>query len=138
MITLKNNIGEKTMNKPECIKIDDVEYVRSDILQQKAETVDGLERVIVRSYGAGVFIGYLADKKAELNGVNITLKKSKRIYYWAGACSLTQLAIDGTCSPNDCKITDAVESQFIANVIEIIPVTKKAELSIDGVKLWKK
>jgi hypothetical protein len=120
------------------IKINDVEYVRADSVSQEADKADGLERVIVRSYGAGVFVGYLADKKCEANGVNVTLKKSKRIYYWAGACSLTQLAIDGTCAPNDCKITDAIDSQFIANVIEILPITSKSEKSLDGVTIWKK
>ena len=126
------------MSKPDTIKIDEVEYVRKDAIQQKAEKLDGMERSIIRSYGAGVFIGYVAEQKSELNGVNIILKQAKRIYYWDGACSLTQLAKDGTKSPNGCKITEPVDSQFIANVIEIIPVTKKASINIDEVEIWKK
>ena len=126
------------MNKPETMMIDDVKYVREDAVQQKAVEVDGLERVLIRSYGAGVFVGYLAEKKAEFNGINVTLKKAKRIHYWAGACSLTQLAIDGTCNPENCRVTDPIDEQFIADVIEILPLSEKAEKSIDGVKTWKK
>ena len=127
------------MSKPETMMIDDVKYVRADKLENKqAEKIDGLERVIVRSYGAGVFVGYLKEKQAEKNGVNVTLLKSKRIYYWSGACSLTQLAIDGTNDGGNCKITDPIESQFIANVIEILPLTEKAGKIIDEVKPWKK
>ena len=44
------------MGKPETIKIDDVEYVRSDA-QVKSEPVDGMEYKIVRTYSAGVFAG---------------------------------------------------------------------------------
>lgn len=120
------------------IKIDDVEYVRKDDVSQKAEEVDGLELCIIRSYGAGVFYGYVKDKAAELNGVNVTLLKARRIHYWDGACSLTQLAIDGTVAPTNCRVTDPVDSQFIADVIEIIPMTDKAAKNLNGIKSWKK
>ena len=111
--------------KPETIMIDDQKYVRADCVNQPAEKLDDMERVIIRSYGAGVFIGYLKEKKADINGVNVILCKAKRIHYWSGACSLTQLAIDGTNDGGNCRITDPIDEQFIANVIEILPVTKK-------------
>jgi len=125
------------MSKPDSLMIDEVRYVRADCVQEKAPSLAGMERCIVRSYGAGVFIGYVSEKKAELNGVNITLLKAKRIHYWSGACSLTQLALDGTKDGGNCRITDAIDSQFIANVIEIIPVTAKASKIIDEVKIWQ-
>ena len=126
------------MSSPETIKIDEIEYVRKDSICTKAEKLDGMERCIIRSYGAGVFFGYVSEQKSELNGVNIILKQAKRIHYWDGACSLTQLALEGTKAPQNCRITDTVESQFIANVIEIIPVTSKASKNLDEVKIWKK
>jgi hypothetical protein len=123
--------------EPKTIKIDNVEYVRKDSLKQ-AEKVDGLERCVIRSYAAGVFVGYIKEKRFELNGVNITLLKAKRIHAWTGACSLTQLAMEGVKDEGNCRITDAIDSQFIANVIEIIPMTETASNSIDAVKIWKK
>lgn len=124
--------------KPETMMIDNVKYVRADRVSEPATKIAGLECVMVRSYGAGVFFGYLKDKKAELNGINVTLLKAKRVYYWDGACSLTQLAIEGSKSQNNCKITDAIDSQFIANVIEILPMTQKAVENLNEVKIWKK
>lgn len=103
-----------------------------------AEKLEGLERVVIRSYGAGVFFGYLKEQKAELNGVNVVLLKAKRIHYWEGACSLTQIAMEGTKSPQSCRITEPIERQFIANVIEILPLTEKASKNLDEVKIWKK
>ena len=126
------------MSAPETIKLDETEYIRKDSISKKAEKMDGMERCIIRSYGAGVFLGYVAEQKSELNGVNIILKQAKRIHYWDGACSLTQLALEGTKAQQNCRITDAVESQFIANVIEIIPITSKASKNLDEVKIWKK
>lgn len=124
--------------KPETIMIDDQKYVRADTVKQLEEKLDGMERCIIRSYGAGVFFGYVKERKSELNGVNVILRHAKRIHYWDGACSLTQLAIDGTVAPKNCRITDAIDEQFIANVIEIIPLTKKASKNLDEVKIWKK
>lgn len=126
------------MSKPETIMIDDQKYVRADMVEKPAEKLDGMERCIIRSYGAGVFYGYVKSSKAEVNGVNVVLCKAKRIHYWDGACSLTQLALEGTKAPQNCRITDSVDEQFIANVIEIIPLTKKAEKNLDEVKIWKK
>src|SRR3990167_3144769 len=125
------------MSAPETIKLDETEYIRKYSISKKAEKMDGMERCIIRSYGAGVFLGYVAEQKSELNGVNIILKQAKRIHYWDGACSLTQLALEGTKVPQNCRITESVESQFIANVIEIIPVTSKASKNLDEVKICK-
>ena len=123
--------------KPETMMIDSQLYVRADC-QKNVEKLDGMERCIIRSYGAGVFFGYVAEKKSELNGVNVVLRQAKRVHYWDGACSLSQLALEGTKSPDNCRITDAVNSQLIANVIEIIPLTEKASKNLDSVKIWKK
>ena len=43
--------------KPETIKIDDVEYVRKDSINEKAPSVDGMEYKIVRAQATGVFAG---------------------------------------------------------------------------------
>ena len=45
--------------------------------------------VIVRTYSAGVFAGYLISQK----GKEVTLTDARRIWFWSGAASLSQLAI---------------------------------------------
>jgi len=128
------------MKDVKVVNVNGVDYVPKDSVKSSvpAEKVKGLERVVIRSYGAGVFYGYLKEKKAELNGVNVILLRAKRIHHWKGACSLTQLAMEGVKNPQECRITDAIDSEFIANVIEILPLTKDAEKNLDGVELWKK
>lgn len=91
-------------------------------------------KVIIRADRAGVFFGTLKER----NGTEVTLTNCRRIWYWEGAASLSQLAVDGTSKPNNCKFTVTVPEITILGVIEIIPCTDKAIKSIEGVKEWRK
>ena len=90
--------------------------------------------VIVRTLSAGVFAGTLAEE----NGQEVVLTNARRIWYWAGAASLSQLAMDGTSEPNNCKFPCAVDRVKLLQAIEIIDVTPVAEKSIKEVPIWKK
>lgn len=93
--------------------------------------------VIVRTYSAGVFAGYLVSKKTNAGGqFEVKLKEARRLWYWKGASSLSQLAIDGVKCPLECKFPVAVPEIELAQGIEIIPVSKKAKASIDSVPVW--
>ena len=117
--------------------IDGVTYVPENSIKQIADNVDGKPYVMIRSDRSGVHFGYLSVKCDSINSWNVTLLNSRRVFYWSGAASITQLANEGTKKPNDCKITMATPSIEIAGVIEIIPITKEAEANLKGVKEWK-
>jgi len=89
--------------------------------------------VICRTYSAGVFAGNLKTR----DGKEATLTDARRIWYWSGAASLSQLAVSGTSKPNDCKFPVAVPSVTLTEVIEILDVTPEAEISIKAVTVWK-
>ena len=92
------------------------------------------KKVIVRGDRSGVFFGTLSSKE----GREVELTNCRRLWYWDGAASISQLAVDGTTNPDDCKFTITVESIVILDVIEIIPCTDTAILSIESVAVWKK
>jgi hypothetical protein len=92
-----------------------------------------LKYVIVRTYSAGVFAGYLVSRK----GQEVVLKDARRLWYWSGAASLSQLAIDGVSKPKECKFPDSVAQVELLQAIEILDVTKKAKISIAGVVPWR-
>ena len=96
-----------------------------------------MEKVIIRSESAGVFYGELVNKEICGDRLIVEMANCRRIYYWSGAATLSQLAVEGTKSPEDCKFTMMVESITIAGVIEIIPCSEDAINSIEGVKVWK-
>jgi len=119
--------------KPETIKIDNVEYVRKDSINEKVAPVDGMEYKIVRGQSTGVFAGYVEKR----DGQEVVMRNARRIWYWSGAASLSQLAMEGTSCPDSCKFPQAVDRVEILDVIEILDVTTKAKTSIDGVKVWR-
>jgi hypothetical protein len=119
------------MAKHKEITIDGIKYIpESDT--QKADSLDGLEYKIVRTYSAGVFAGYLESE----NGQEIVLKKARRLWYWSGAASLSQLAEEGVKNITDCKFPKEVSKIKLLQAIEILDVTKKAQESIASVPEW--
>ena len=88
--------------------------------------------VIVRTYSAGVHAGEVVKKE----GNEITLKNARRFYYWSGAATLSQLAMEGVKNPDKCKFPCEV-AEITLQWIEIIPCTLKAISSIKGVPVWR-
>ena len=92
------------------------------------------KKVIIRGDRSGVFFGKLADR----SGQEVKLEKCRRLWYWDGAASISQLAVDGVSNPDRCKFTVTVDEIEILDAIEIIPCTAKAIESIEGVIEWKR
>ena len=114
------------------VEINGVKYVKKD--SEPSKGVDGLEYVLVRTKDAGVFAGYLNRR---ITSNEYELVNARRIWYWDGAASLSQLSIDGTSEPENCKFPEAVSIVRLLGVIEILYPTQKAQKSIEGVKTWK-
>jgi hypothetical protein len=87
---------------------------------------------IVRAAQAGVFAGTIESVEGEV----VTMTNARRIWYWAGAASLSQLAMSGTKKPKECKFPAAVDRISIRGWIEIIDVSPEAEASIGKVPVW--
>ena len=115
------------------ILISGIAYIPKDSVTSMAPVLDGMEYCMVRTYSAGVFAGYVESR----NGKEAVLRNERRIWYWAGAASLTQLAVDGTSKPDACKFPCPVDKVVLTEVIEIIPITTKAKNSIDEVPIWE-
>jgi hypothetical protein len=88
--------------------------------------------VIARTYSAGVFAGVLESRK----GKEVVLTDARRLWYWKGAASLSELAMIGTSNPKDCKFPCAVTRVILTETIELLETTAAAEQSIRGVPTW--
>lgn len=100
----------------------------------KKETKNETNKVIIRADRAGVFYGEIAERRSS----EVDMKNCRRLWYWDGAASLSQLATEGVTAPDNCKFTVTVPSMTILGVIEIIHCSKKAVASIEAVKVWKR
>ena len=118
------------------IKIDGIDYIRKDSIKiplTEAKQVKGMKYVLIRTYSAGVFVGYLKSRK----DAEVVLLNARRIWYWDGANSLSELANEGVSKPQNCKFPAEVSEITLLNVIEVISVTEKARKNISEVPVWK-
>lgn len=93
--------------------------------------------VIARGYKSGVHAGYLAG---ETNG-RITLIDSRRIWYWSGAASLSEIAVYG-CNPDksdDCKFAAKVARLELlsSDISELIHCQPAGQKMIENQPEWR-
>ena len=104
--------------------------------------VDGkptIERVkvgkvtLVRTHSAGVHFGIVKKRK----GKEVTLVLARRLWAWKGACSLSQVAVDGV-NLSSSKISITVPEITLTEAIELIPMNEKASKQMMEAEPWKK
>ena len=101
-------------------------------MNQKNDRYQG-KYCIVRTERAGVFAGFIKAR----TGSEVTMEKVRRLWYWSGACSLSQLAMEGVKQPRDCRFTVTVPEMTVLGAIEVIPCTDAAVRNIEAVPEWK-
>lgn len=115
------------------VEINGIKYVPKNSINKMAEKSDGLEYKIIRTYSAGVFAGYVKER----NGGEATIVNARRLWYWSGAASLSELAMYGVKNPNNCKFAVPVDKIELINIIEILSVTQEAKNNIESVFQWR-
>ena len=121
---MEDNWKERKVMENEIV-IDGITHVKKDEMAQGGYC-------IVRTYSAGVFAGNLTER----TGKEGVILNARRLWRWSGAASLSQLAMEGTSAPNDCKFPCVVSQVTLTEIIEIIPCTKVAKESIQAVAVW--
>ncbi len=89
---------------------------------------DDLKPVIVRTYSAGVHFGYLKSR----NGKEVELERSRRIWRWFGAWTLSEIATSGLDIEKS-KVAAPV-SIILTEAIEILDCTDAAVSSLESAK----
>ena len=84
--------------------------------------------VIVRTRSAGVHFGYVIDR----DGSEIHLERSRRIWSWKGANTLSEIATDGINIASS-RVASPV-SIILPDAIEIITCTDKAVANLEAAK----
>ena len=95
--------------------------------------IENGQKVIVRTEHAGVFYGVVT----EMEGQTVEVKNCRRIWYWSGAASLSELALTGPKRPNRCRFSVTISSMVVMGVKELIPCTDDAAKAIETVPVWR-
>lgn len=123
------------MKKPETINIDGVVYIREDLRTLAASNLLGLRYCVVRTYSAGVHIGYVQEFGTK-HPQYAKLLNSRRLHGWTNACSLSQVAMDGVGEGS--RIAMMLPDIELTDVIEVIPCSYKAMEFFKSAQVWKK
>lgn len=118
------------------IEVNGITYVRKGAESVLAPTTDGMGYCVIRTYSAGVHIGYVAQFGSDNNPQYAKLLKSRRLHYWDGAASLSQVAMEGVNSSS--RIAMEIPEIELTDVIEVIPCSEEAMKFFQNAKVWKK
>ena len=88
--------------------------------------------VIVRSAQSGVHAGILERR----DGTEVVLRDSRRIWYWKGAATLSELALRGPACPVECRFAAPLPEILVLGVCEIIPAAG-GRTAIEAVPEWE-
>ena len=89
---------------------------------------------LIRSYASGVHFGEVIETRDTPHGLSVTLKDSRRVHYWEGAASLSQMAIDGIKQGRIAMILPEIQ---VEGVCEIIPMSEAAIKNMNGQPVWR-
>lgn len=115
------------------LEINGIKYIRKDC-QQTTASVDGLTAVIVSAGQGGIHFGFLENRE----GQEVTLLNARRIKYWNGAASITELAARGTSKPTECQFSTSVNRIILPLAVEILEISTKALQILQSVPVWSK
>lgn len=85
-----------------------------------------MEFVLVRTYSAGVHFGTLAKRE----GREVTLSGARRLWSWAGANTLNEVALRGVGDGS--RVSEPVPSILLLEAIEVIPCSLAAQANLVG------
>ena len=88
---------------------------------------------IVRTYSAGVFFANVESRNEE----EAVLTDARRLWYWKGAASLSEMAVRGVKYPTECKFPVAVPRIEVTEVVEILDCTPEAIANLEAVPEWR-
>ena len=91
------------------------------------------KKIIARINRAGVFHGTLAAKDAETT----TMTDVRRIYYWQGPISVTDMSVTGVKAGSEVTLPAKRVEFETAKVIELIECSAEASKSIESIEPWK-
>ena len=91
-----------------------------------------LNKYIVRGKDSGIFYCEIVKRV----GPEVEMVNCKMIYYWTGAKSLNELALNGSSQPDKCLITCACDNVVITDCVQIIQCSLEAINCLDGVEEW--
>lgn len=103
-------------------------------MTKEAQTIDEqmLGKYVLTRSRAGIFAGVLKSKE----GNEIILENSRRLRYWKGAATLSELSQKGPACPDECEFPAEVPTEWLDDIFEMLVCSPEAEKALKEVKIW--
>lgn len=98
----------------------------------REEGEPNLPYVVIRTYSAGVHVGYLESLDEETQTVR--LANARRIRYWKGAFTLSEVSKHGVSK--DSQLSEEVEKIILLEAIEVLFATSEAKLILRSIPAY--
>lgn len=95
-------------------------------IPNKSKSNGAKRYVVIRTYSAGVHVGYLAERR----GKEVDLVDARRIWNWVGANSLHEIALRGVGSGS--RVSEPVSAITLTEAIEVITCAPDAIKNLRG------
>ena len=109
----------------------------AEMATKKATKQHARQYVIVRCDKAGVHCGFLEKQTRD----HLVLTQSRRVWYWNGAASISEIAVHGLnpAKSASCKIAAEVSRIQLrqSDVCEVIEMHDAGRESIQGMPVWR-
>ncbi len=90
------------------------------------------ERFCLVNAPAGIWFGVVVEASVG----SVLLKNARNVFSWEGAFTISELAVQGTVRPNECRVPRAVSEVWLLNPECVIPCTPQAEQSLTSLPVW--
>lgn len=90
----------------------------------KDENEPNLPYVVIRTYSAGVHVGYLENLNEETQTVKLV--NARRIRYWKGALTLSEVSKSGISKES--RLSEEVDKIILLEAIEVLFATPEAKV----------
>lgn len=91
------------------------------------------KKCIIRTYASGVHFGEVVSVSSNDGRSRCEIKNARRIRYWTGAFTLSEMSQSGI-DKNNSKVATTVPQHFIEDAIEFITCSEDAINCIESVK----
>jgi len=123
------------MSKPETIKIDEVEYVRSDSVKSEPDVFAGMCYAIVRSRDDGVKCGYVES----IEGRTVKLHQARQIWRYDSTFVLLDIAEHGMRNASKAQMSVALSQPcYMLEACGVLVCTQSAAEELRTIKAIEK
>jgi hypothetical protein len=111
-----------------------LKHITTKEMNNEMETIEQelVGKYVITRSRAGIFAGTVKKKE----GQDFVLENCRRLRYWKGAATISELSQKGARYPDECEFPAEVPTEWLADVFEVLVCSPEAQEALKNVKVW--